>query len=72
MDTRESETGNFGSNHRESASVELGGVRLTGKKVTEGTKLHHQPTYRNVRAGRFTNALLAMLVREFLSKYLRM
>ena len=41
-------------------------------KVTEGATLNHQPTYRDVRAGRFTNALLAMLVRELLFKYLRM
>ena len=72
MDTRQSKTSNFGSNHRETASGELGGVRLTGKKVTKGTTMNRLPTYRNVRAGRFTNALLAMLVITLFCKYLRM
>ena len=45
------------------------GFRHTGKKVTEGTKLHHQPTYNSLRAGMFTTVMLVMTL---LYKPLRM
>ena len=37
-----------------------------------GTTVHRLPTYKVVRAGRFTNVLLAMLLMALLPKYLRM
>ena len=42
------------------------------QKANKGTVLHCLPTYKVVRAGRFTNTLLAMLVMALLFKYLRM
>ena len=72
MDTRASKTSKYSKNQRETATGALGGVKHTGKKVTEGTTLHCIPTYKVVSSVRFTNVLLAMLVMALLYKYLRM
>ena len=37
-------------------------VRHAGDKVVGGTTVHRLPTYKVVRADRFANALLAMMV----------
>ena len=71
VDTRTSKTFKNGKNHR-GLPAEHRGVRQPGNKVTEGTALYRLPTYKFLRAGRFTNALLAMLVMELLLKFLRM
>ena len=42
------------------------------QKANEGATLHRLPTYKVRRAGRFPNALLAMLVMKLLYKYLWM
>ena len=58
--------------HRRTASRPEGVVRHAGDKVVEGAAVHRLPTYKVVRADRFANALLAMMVMLLLSKYLRM
>ena len=47
-------------------------VHSASQKAIEGSTLHRLHTYKELRAGRFTNALLAMLVMLFLYKYLWM
>ena len=47
-------------------------VHSAGHKAIQGTTLHRLPTYKVTRAGRFTNAPLAMLVMALLDKYLHM
>ena len=47
-------------------------VRYAGNKVVGKITVHRLSTYKLVRARRFTNALLAMMVMALLFKYLRM
>ena len=58
--------------HRGTASRAQGVVRYAGDKVVGGTTVHRLPTYKRVRAGRFTNALLAMLLMELSCNCLRL
>ena len=58
--------------HRGTTSRAQGVVRYAGDKVVGGTTAHRLPTYKPIRAGRFTNALLAMLLMKLLYKPLRM
>ena len=47
-------------------------VPSASQKANEGATLHRLPTYKRLRAGRSTNALLTMLVMTLLNKSLRM
>ena len=58
--------------HRRTASRAEGVVRHAGNKVVGGTTVHRLPTYNCLRAGRFTNVLLAMMVMILLYKCLQM
>ena len=47
-------------------------VKHADDKVAGGIRVHCLPTYKVVRAGRFANASLAMMVIKLLLKYLQM
>ena len=57
--------------HRDSSRAQRV-VRHAGNKDVGGITVHRLPTYNCLRAGRFTNVLLAMMVMILLYKCLQM